>query len=141
MNRCRNREPLDGTRTTTSNTDPNVVVLRKGTEGLPTDEYADAIRACAPELNVARADAERRAAVRPERTGRDGRAVDEGVLAEADELELFACAFSGLDHLPIDELKAHSVVVTNASGIHAPGIAEQVVGSMLVFARRLDEGI
>ena len=57
----------------------------------------------------------------------------------ASSLELFACTFAGTDHLRIDDLTASGVTVTNAAGIHAPGIAEQSIGSMLVFARRLHE--
>jgi len=42
--------------------------------------------------------------------------------------------------VPMDALADHGVAVTNAGGIHAPGIAEQSIGNMLVFARRLHEG-
>jgi phosphoglycerate dehydrogenase-like enzyme len=40
----------------------------------------------------------------------------------------------------MDELAARGVAVTNAGGIHAPGIAEQAIANMLVFTRRLHEG-
>lgn len=43
------------------------------------------------------------------------------------------------DHVPVDALAARGISVTNAAGIHAPGIAEQSIGNMLVFARRLHE--
>lgn len=66
--------------------------------------------------------------------------IDEDLLARARELELFACVFAGTDHLPMDALSAAGVAVTNAGGIHVPGIAEQAVGYLLVFARRLQEG-
>jgi len=39
----------------------------------------------------------------------------------------------------MDALASHGVTVTNAGGIHAPGIAEQSIGNLLVFARNLHE--
>ncbi|ELZ27529.1 D-isomer specific 2-hydroxyacid dehydrogenase NAD-binding protein [Halosimplex carlsbadense 2-9-1] len=66
--------------------------------------------------------------------------IDETLAAEADGLELFACASSGINHLPVELLRERGVTVTNAAGIHAPGIAEQAVGNILAFSRRLHEG-
>jgi len=121
--------------------DPDVVVLREGTEGLAMADYADAIRERLPDATVAHARTphEERELVRaaPVVTGVG---IDEALLEAADELALFACAFAGTGHLPMDELAARGVTVTNAGGIHAPGIAEQAIGNMLVFARRLHEG-
>jgi len=120
---------------------PDVVVLRRGTHGLPASEYADELRERLPDLDVrlARTPREERELVRhaPVVTGVE---IDEELLAEAEELELFACAYAGYGHLPMDELEARGVTVTNAAGIHAPGIADQVLGNLLVFARRLHEG-
>jgi phosphoglycerate dehydrogenase-like enzyme len=120
---------------------PNVVVLRRGTHGLPADEYADEIRERLPDHDVrlARTPAEERELVAhaPVVTGVS---IDEELLAHAEDLRLFACAYAGYGHLPMDEFEARGVAVTNAAGIHAPSIAEQVLGSILVFARRLHEG-
>lgn len=69
-----------------------------------------------------------------------GVSIDERLLDRAKHLELFACTFAGTDHLPIAQLTERGVTITNASGIHAPGIAEQILGNILVFARRLHEG-
>jgi phosphoglycerate dehydrogenase-like enzyme len=69
-----------------------------------------------------------------------GVGIDEAVLSHARALELFACAYAGIGHLPLDALQERGVAVTNAAGIHAPAIAEQVVGNVLVFSRRLHEG-
>jgi phosphoglycerate dehydrogenase-like enzyme len=69
-----------------------------------------------------------------------GITIDEDLLSQADRLELFACTFAGTDHVPMDALETRGIGVTNAGGIHAPGIAEQAIGNMLVFARRLHEG-
>jgi phosphoglycerate dehydrogenase-like enzyme len=120
---------------------PDVVVLRAGTEGLPAEPYAAAIRERLPDRDVrlARTPGQERELVTDARvvTGVD---IDESLLARAERLELFACAFAGTEHLPIDALRERGVAVTNAGGIHAPGLAELALGGMLTFARRLDEG-
>jgi len=120
---------------------PDVVVLRAGTEGLPAEPYAEAIRERLPDHDVrlARTPGQERELVTDARvvTGVD---IDESLLARAERLELFACAFAGTEHLPMEALRERGVAVTNAGGIHAPGLAELALGGMLTFARRLDEG-
>jgi phosphoglycerate dehydrogenase-like enzyme len=122
-------------------TTPDVVVLREGTEGLSMESYAAALRERLPERTVelARTPAAERESVADARviTGTDLRLE---LVEAATELELFACTFAGTDHLDLDALAASGVAVTNAGGVHAPGIAEQSIGQMLVFARRLHEG-
>jgi phosphoglycerate dehydrogenase-like enzyme len=119
-------------------TSPDVVVLREGTEGLSMRDYADELGARLPDYNVRLArtpEAERRLVKdAPVVTGKD---LSDDLLARAEQLELFACTYAGTDHLPLDLLADHDVTVTNASGIHAPGIAEQVLGHLLTFARQL----
>jgi phosphoglycerate dehydrogenase-like enzyme len=120
---------------------PDVVVLRKGTEGLTMESYAEELRERLPgrSVELARTPAEERELVRDARvvTGVD---IDEGLLSRAETLDLFACASAGTEHLPTDSLVDRGVTVTNAAGVHAPGLAEQVLGNVLVFARRLHEG-
>ena len=65
--------------------------------------------------------------------------VDPGLLADAPDLELFACAYAGYDHLPLSDLAAHDVAVTTAGGVHVPNVAEQAVGFVLTFARGLHD--
>jgi phosphoglycerate dehydrogenase-like enzyme len=121
--------------------DTDLLVLREGTEGLSMTAYADRLRERLPDANVERARTphEERELIRSARvvTGID---LDEGLLDAAETLDLFACTFAGTDHVPVDALAERGVTVTNAGGIHAPGIAEQAIGNMLVFARRLHEG-
>lgn len=121
---------------------PDIVVLREGAEGLSSEPYADALRERLPDHEVQRA--------RTPHEERDlveaapvvtGVRIDEALLDRATRLELFACTFAGTDHLPMEALAAQDVIVTNASGIHAPGIAEQAIGSMLMFARNLHEAL
>ena len=120
---------------------PDVVVLRRSTHGLSAESYAETLRERLPDRTVrqARTPAEERELVAhaPVVTGVS---IDEELLGHAEDLRLFACAYAGYGHLPMDELDARGVTVTNAAGIHAPSIAEQVLGSILVFARRLHEG-
>ncbi|MUV59326.1 D-2-hydroxyacid dehydrogenase [Halobacterium sp. CBA1126] len=120
---------------------PDVVVLREGTEGLSMESYADALRERLPDRTVtlARTPKQERDLV-PEARVVTGITLEEELLERADRLELFACTFAGTDHVPMDALAEHGVAVTNAGGIHAPGIAEQALGNMLVFARQLHEG-
>ncbi|MFP8958576.1 D-2-hydroxyacid dehydrogenase [Natrialbaceae archaeon A-CW3] len=120
---------------------PDVVVLREGTEGLATEPYLDLLRDRLPNYDVRHAptpQAERTLVERARIV--TGVRLDEELLERAENLELFACAFAGTEHLPMDALEDRGVIVTNAGGIHAPGIAEQALGNMLVFARRLHEG-
>ncbi|AFZ73628.1 D-2-hydroxyacid dehydrogenase [Natronobacterium gregoryi] len=120
---------------------PDVAVLREGTEGLSMGPYAKALRERLPDhtVSLARTPREERELTATARVV-TGTGIDEDLLAVATRLELFACAFSGTEHLPKAELADRGVIVTNAGGVHAPGIAEQAIGNMLAFARRLHEG-
>ncbi|WP_435365680.1 NAD(P)-dependent oxidoreductase [Haloarchaeobius sp. DYHT-AS-18] len=123
-------------------TETDVVVLREGTEGLSMESYADALRERLPAdrtVTLARTPKQERELI-PDARIVTGITVEEDLLDRAEGLELFACTFAGTDHVPMDTLAEHGVAVTNAGGIHAPGIAEQAIGNMLVFARRLHEG-
>ncbi|MCG1003662.1 MULTISPECIES: D-2-hydroxyacid dehydrogenase [Halobacterium] len=119
----------------------DITVLRTGAHGTPMSEYADALRERLPEYDVAlaRTPADERELVADARvvTGVD---VDEELLSHADELELFAGAYAGYEHLPLDVFRERGVAVTNAAGVHAPSAGEQVLGYLLTFARRLHEG-
>ncbi|MCU4751512.1 D-2-hydroxyacid dehydrogenase [Halobacteria archaeon AArc-curdl1] len=124
-----------------SDSPPDVVVLREGTEGLPTKPYADLLAERLPEYEVRHAPTPRAERELVERAPVvTGVRMDEALLERAENLELFACSFAGTDHLPMDAFRDRGVIVTNAGGIHAPGIAEQALGNILVFARRLHEG-
>ena len=120
---------------------PDVLVLRRGTHGIPMRDYVEDLRERLPDYDVqyARTPREERELIAhaPIVTGVG---IDEALLGHAEDIELFACAYAGYGHLPLDELEERGVVVTNAAGIHAPSIAEQVVGNLLVFSRRLHEG-
>jgi len=120
---------------------PDVLVLRKGTHGIPVEEYAAAVRERLSDATVrlARTPDEERDLIADARyvTGME---LDEDLLDRAAELEVFACAYAGTGHLPMDALNERGVAVTNASGVHGPNIGEHVLGAVLSFARRFHEG-
>lgn len=122
-------------------TAPDVVVLRAGTEGLSMAAYAEALKARLPEYSVhhARVPAAERAAAEDARV-LTGIEPPKGTSDHDSAVELFACTFAGVDHLPLEALTEQGVIVTNAAGIHAPGIAEQAIGAMTGFARGLHTG-
>ncbi|WP_265111683.1 D-2-hydroxyacid dehydrogenase [Halosolutus halophilus] len=123
-----------------STTDPgsaDVLVLRKGTHGTPIEQYADALRDRLPDLTVglARTPGEEREAIETA-SFVTGMTLDEDLLAAAENLDVFACAYAGTGHLPLEALADRGVAVTNASGVHGPNIGEHVLGAILHFTRR-----
>lgn len=124
----------------TENT-PYITVLRQNTHGLPTEQYANELRDRLPDtaIQVARTPAEEHELI-SETTVVSGTRIRESLLENAKNLRLFAGAAAGYDHLPLEQMQEMGVAVTNASGIHAPNIAEQVLGYLLSFTRRLHEG-
>lgn len=120
---------------------PDVLVLRTGVHGMPVADYAAELREQLPDRRVvqARTPAEERELV-AETPVATGRTVDDDVLAAAERLELFACAWAGTDHLPTGRFEERGVAVTSAAGVHGPNVAEHVVGAMLTFAAGFLEG-
>ncbi|ELY49203.1 D-2-hydroxyacid dehydrogenase [Natronolimnohabitans innermongolicus] len=122
-------------------TPPDVLVLRTGTHGMPVEQYAAAIRERLPDRSVelARTPAAEREAIADARFV-TGMTFGEELLEAAAELEVFACAYAGTGHLPLDRLEERGVAVTNASGVHGPNIGEHVLGAILRFTRRFHVG-
>jgi phosphoglycerate dehydrogenase-like enzyme len=119
----------------------DIVVLGTKFHGLPPDEYAAALGERLPDHDVRVAKTpDRRRALLETATVATGSDIDEDRLADAENLELFACAYAGYSHLPLDALREHGVTVTTAAGVHAPNAAEHAMGLLLTFARRLHEG-
>ena len=58
---------------------------------------------------------------------------------EAGEFEWVQALSAGVDHYPQETLQEADVALTNASGVHAEPIGEQVLGAMLSFERRFLE--
>lgn len=115
----------------------DILVLRKGTHGTPIERYAEALQDRLPNLTVglARTPAQEREAIADARFV-TGMTLDEDLLEAAANLEVFACAYAGTGHLPLEKLSDRNVAVTNASGVHGPNIGEHVLGAILHFTRR-----
>ncbi|MDS0294605.1 D-2-hydroxyacid dehydrogenase [Halogeometricum luteum] len=120
---------------------PDIAVLRQKIHGLSAEEYAETLGERLPEKDIAlaRTPAEERELLKrvPVATGFS---IEEDALEAAENLELFACVFAGTGHLPLEALDDRGVAVTNASGVHGPNIAEQVLGGILSFSRRFHVG-
>ncbi|WP_440771113.1 D-2-hydroxyacid dehydrogenase [Natronorubrum sp. DTA28] len=125
-----------------SDTDePDVLVLRTGTHGMPVEQYVAAIRERLPEQTVelARTPGAERDRIEDVRFV-TGMTLDEDLLEAAENLEVFACAYAGTGHLPLEQLEERNVAVTNASGVHGPNIGEHVLGAILRYTRRFHVG-
>jgi phosphoglycerate dehydrogenase-like enzyme len=120
--------------------DPTTLVLRGGTHGVSSTEYADRLRERMDSpVRRAATPSEERALVEDAAVVTGG-ALRPELLDRATRLRLFACTSAGYGHLPLDAFRERDVAVTNASGVHGPNIAEQVLGWVLTFARNLHEG-
>lgn len=120
---------------------PDVLVFRRGAHGMSSERYAEALREHLPEYDIVRARTPQEERERiTDVTVATGHRFDESLLDHAADLELFACAAAGVEHLPLNEFESRGIAVTNASGVHGPNIAEHVLGNILVFSRNLHEG-
>ncbi|TQQ81403.1 D-2-hydroxyacid dehydrogenase [Halonotius roseus] len=115
---------------------PQIAVLRQKIHGLSADDYAAALRSELPEAEIAVADTPREerelVGSAPIVTGYD---LDAELIETAENLDLFAGVYAGVDHLPLETFEANDVAVTNASGVHGPNIAEYVIGAILSHVR------
>lgn len=120
----------------------DIVVLDHKIHGLSAYDYVDTLRETFPEQTVelAQTTAQREEYL-AEATVATGIQIDEELVNASETLELFMCTFAGTDHLPIETLESNGVTVESASGVHGPNISEQVLGYILGFVRRLDQGI
>lgn len=120
----------------------DVLVLRSNTHGLHARDYADLLADRLPDHDVrfASTSTEERDLIE-DATVVSGVDIDVPLLERAENLRLFAGVAAGYNHLPLERFAEKNVAVTNASGIHAPNIAEQVAGYILTFSRRLREGL
>lgn len=66
---------------------------------------------------------------------------DDEFLDAADSLEWIQGLSAGYDMYPLDRLVERDIALTNASGVHAEPIGEQILGYLLVFERNIHRGI
>jgi phosphoglycerate dehydrogenase-like enzyme len=107
---------------------------REGEAAALADEITD--RFPRIDLTVAETPSESRARL-PDAEVALGFSLDAALLADDPNLGWFQVLSAGVDHLDLDAFEAAGVAVTNASGVHAEPIAEQVLGYLLTFERRL----
>ena len=62
------------------------------------------------------------------------------LLDRASDLDWIQALSAGVDSYDLDRIEEMDVVLTNAAGVHANPIAEQVLGYMLTFERNLHRG-
>lgn len=117
--------------------DPDLLVLRRGTHGMPIEQYVAALQNRLPNRTVelARTPAAERTLIENARFV-TGMTLEKDLLEAAKKVDVFACAYAGTGHLPLERLGERGVAVTNASGVHGPNIGEHVLGAILRFARR-----
>ncbi|SDZ85325.1 Phosphoglycerate dehydrogenase [Haloplanus vescus] len=117
--------------------DPDVLVLRQKVHGVSPEQYADCLRDRLPDhdIAVAKTPSQERELIRHARVA-TGVHFDSELLAAAEDLEMFACAYAGTGHLDVDAIADAGVAVTNAAGVHGPNISEYVIGSLIAHERR-----
>jgi phosphoglycerate dehydrogenase-like enzyme len=119
-----------------SESDVDVAVLRQKIHGMAATDLATAIRKRLPDHDVAVADTpEEERELLENAPIAVGIRFSESELDAAPNLRLFACAYAGTGHLPVEAFAERGVAVTNASGVHGPNIAEYVVGAIVTYTR------
>ncbi|GAA0283424.1 D-2-hydroxyacid dehydrogenase [Halobacterium noricense] len=63
------------------------------------------------------------------------------LLGQAENLDWIQALNAGVDSYDLDRIGDMNITLTNASGVHANPIAEQVLGYMLMFERNLNQGL
>lgn len=121
--------------------DPKVAILHSVRES-PAEKLASAVRERVPDLDltVARTPPESEQAIEDAEVVLTLR-LPENLLDAADRLEWVQALSAGVDHYDLDRLRAAGIALTNASGVHAEPIAEQVLGYLLAFERGILQGI
>ena len=65
--------------------------------------------------------------------------LDADRLAAAPRLGWLQTGGAGVEGLPLGQLAARGIVVTNMSGVHAPNMAEHILAMMLALARQIPQ--
>lgn len=115
--------------------------LTKLVLGFDLDQsYVDRIRATYPEIEVVvcahRVDLPQ---VMPGAQALIGWGLNPELLRSSPDLRWFGFGGAGVDGVLFSELIDSDILVTNNSGVHAPHMAEYLLGMMLAFARGLPE--
>jgi len=113
-----------------------------GTHWMDAETFAAAVRERLPELQlqVARSPAESASAIGDVDILLSSFA-EPSLLDRAESLSWIQALSAGVDTLDLADLRKRDVLLTSAAGAHAQPAAEQVLGYMLQFERRLDAAI
>jgi len=113
-----------------------------GTHWMPADDLRAAIedRLPALQLEVARTPSESLSLIEDAEILLSSFA-EPSLLDAADDLAWIQALSAGVDTLELDDLRERGLLLTSAAGAHAQPIAEQVLGYMLTFERRLDDAM
>ncbi len=65
--------------------------------------------------------------------------LDVSVIREAKALKLIDVAFTGVDHIPVEEAQKKGITVVNASGYATEAVAELCVSFMIQLLRKVDQ--
>ena len=124
--------------------DPTVLVSHTVDAGYwsDVDDFRTEIEARVPEvdLRVARTPSETRD-LASEADALLATYVSTDLLDAAPGLRWIQALSSGVDFLDLEAIEARGVALTNAAGVHAEPIAEQVLGYLLTFERGIHTGI
>ena len=124
--------------------DPTVLVSHTVDAGYwsDVDDFCTEIEARVPEvdLRVARTPSETRD-LASEADALLATYVSTDLLDAAPGLRWIQALSSGVDFLDLEAIEARGVALTNAAGVHAEPIAEQVLGYLLTFERGIHTGI
>lgn len=125
-------------------TDPTVLVSHTVDAGYWSDveDFRAAVEARVPEvdLRVARTPPETRELV-AEADALLATYVSTDLLEGAPDLRWIQALSSGVDFLNLEAIADRGIALTNAAGVHAEPIAEQVLGYLLTFERGIHTGI
>ena len=62
--------------------------------------------------------------------------IDQKNLEKMKNLEWIQCAFSGINHFPLDYLRDNGIILTNARGVHRISMSEFIVSLLLSIVRK-----
>ena len=126
----------------TNDRDPRVVVVRQKIHGMDARGlYAELLDRLGDDQVMFADTKARELELVPEAEMAVGYRLPDALVDAPGSLSVFACSFAGVGHLDLERYQAAGIAVTNAAGVHAQNITEQVVGAMLYFSRRFDRAV
>ena len=66
--------------------------------------------------------------------------LQKGFFKECPKLKMLSVAFTGVDHVDLDECRRRRIVVCNAAGYSTQAVAELAIGMMIAVYRKIVGG-